>query len=307
MRLPPFKTGFAFLGSALGLALFLTASSLLGSDVTAPAPTTGSGFSLLLFLAPFHMVVLHLPIGFISMVTALELWTWWKPSAERRAVIQFGLLLAVGATAATMILGYLRASGGGYDELTLGRHRGWGIAAGSLILISWGLHWVTLRHPAPGGLIAFRTLLFTGFLCFSVAGHHGGSLTHGSAFLTENAPAAVRGFLGMTPDFAGVTTQAGSTGGYEDVRASLEKKCFICHGPEKQKGKLRLDERALALQGGASGKPAITPGDPGRSEIIRASLLPKNHDESMPPEGKEPLTEVELAALIRWIQEGARY
>lgn len=308
MRLPPLKTVFAFLGSALGLTLFLTAASVLGAETATPEAGPGSGgFSWLRFLAPFHMVVLHLPIGFISMVTAIELWTWWKPSAERRAVIQLGMLLAVGATAATMLFGYLRASGGGYDELTLGRHRGWGIAAGALILVSWALHWVTLRHPARGGLVAFRTLLFTGFLCLSVAGHHGGSLTHGSTFLTENAPAAVRGFLGMTPDFAGATTQAGSTAGYETVRVSLEKKCYVCHGPEKQKGKLRLDDRALALQSGTSGKPAITPGDPGRSEIIRASLLPKNHDESMPPEGKEPLTEVEIATLIRWIQEGASY
>jgi mono/diheme cytochrome c family protein len=93
----------------------------------------------------------------------------------------------------------------------------------------------------------------------------------------------------------------------KDIKPLFERSCFKCHGAEKQKGKLRLDDRALALQGGASGKPAITPGDPGRSEIIRASLLPKNHDEAMPPEGKEPLTEVELAALIRWIQEGASY
>ena len=95
--------------------------------------------------------------------------------------------------------------------------------------------------------------------------------------------------------------------GYATVKAALEKKCHVCHGAEKQKGGLRLDDRALALKGGDSGKPGITPGDPGRSEIIRSCLLPPNHDDAMPPEGKEPLTSAELAALIHWIQAGASY
>ena len=62
-----------------------------------------------------------------------------------------------------------------------------------------------------------------------------------------------------------------------------------------------------ALKGGDGGKPGITPGDPGRSEIIRSCLLPPNHGDAMPPEGKEPLTSAELAALIQWIQAGANY
>jgi mono/diheme cytochrome c family protein len=216
------------------------------------------------------------------------------------------MLLGVMATALTMALGYLRASDGGYDELTLTRHRGWGIAAGVLIAVAWGLHRAILKDPAPGGLVAFRTLLFTGFICLSVTGHHGGSLTHGTSLLTENAPQVLRGFLGLSPATGGVPA-GGPSVGYATVKGALEKKCYVCHGTEKQKGGLRLDDRALALKGGDSGKPGIAPGDPGRSEIVRACLLPANHDDAMPPEGKEPLTSAELAALIHWIQAGAKY
>jgi uncharacterized membrane protein len=295
-----------FVLTAALLALAFPWAGLLAAETGASAGSTSAAFSWFRFLAPFHMVALHLPIGFLLFVSAIELWTWRKPSAERREVIQLGMLLGVMATALTMALGYLRASDGGYDELTLTRHRGWGIAAGVLIAVAWGLHRAILKDPAPGGLVAFRTLLFTGFICLSVTGHHGGSLTHGTSLLTENAPQVLRGFLGLSPATGGVPA-GGPSVGYATVKGALEKKCYVCHGTEKQKGGLRLDDRALALKGGDSGKPGIAPGDPGRSEIVRACLLPANHDDAMPPEGKEPLTSAELAALIHWIQAGAKY
>lgn len=293
------------IASLLAFAVPLVSAVGAGADPTVPAGTPG--FSWFRFLSPFHMVILHLPIGFLLLVSAIEILTWRKPSPERREVIQLGMSLGVVATALTMLFGYLRASDGGYDELTLSHHRGWGIAAGSLILVAWGLHRAILQDPAPGGLIAFRTLLFTGFICLAVTGHHGGSLTHGTTLLTEHAPQSVRHMLGLGSARAQTTPSSASAVPFATVRASLERKCFVCHGAEKQKGKLRLDDRALALKGGDSGKPAITPGDPGRSEIIRACLLPASDDEAMPPEGKEPLSSQELTALIHWIQAGASY
>lgn len=269
------------------------------------AHVDGGVFSWARFLAPFHMVVLHLPIGLFSAVMLLEVWTWLKPSEDRRRVI--GVLLSFGvlATAATMAFGFLRAIDGGYDALTLSRHRGWGIAAAALMLIAAGLHASLRRHPAPGGCVAFRVLLFTGFIALTVAGHHGGSLTHGATFLTQNAPAGVRHFF----ETAHPTTPSPAAGG--GARAGqattlLEHRCIACHGAEKQKGGLRLDSRAAMLKGGKSGHPALVPGDPGRSELIRASLLPPAHDEAMPPDGKEPLTADEQAVLIDWVRGGAQ-
>ncbi len=48
------------------------------------------------------------------------------------------------------------------------------------------------------------------------------------------------------------------------------------------KGELRLDVRERALKGGKSGEPAIVPGKPGESEVIRR-LFATNDSELMPP------------------------
>src|SRR4026209_1733103 len=54
-----------------------------------------------------------------------------------------------------------------------------------------------------------------------------------------------------------------AAGKYEfakDIKPIFEKSCIKCHGPEKQKGKLRLDSLAAVLKGGQDGK-VILPGD----------------------------------------------
>ncbi len=84
------------------------------------------------------------------------------------------------------------------------------------------------------------------------------------------------------------------------VRPVLEEHCVNCHGPTKQKAGLRLDSRASLMRGGDSG-PAIEVGKPESSRLIEAV----NHspDIQMPPKGK--LKEAEVAALSRWVREGA--
>src|SRR5262245_50672575 len=86
----------------------------------------------------------------------------------------------------------------------------------------------------------------------------------------------------------------------QSVRPLLAAKCFECHGPQKQKGGLRLDSRAAIRAGGDSG-PAIVPGKPEESRLITAI----HYDDSprMPPKGK--LTSDAIAALTTWVKQGA--
>jgi cytochrome c len=89
----------------------------------------------------------------------------------------------------------------------------------------------------------------------------------------------------------------------KDIKPILDQNCIKCHGEEKQKGKLRLDIKDVALKGGKTG-PAITPGNLEKSEMFRRINLPKSDDDFMPSEG-EPLKK-ELIDLIReWINQGA--
>src|SRR5437762_3132640 len=54
----------------------------------------------------------------------------------------------------------------------------------------------------------------------------------------------------------------------KQIRPIFIKRCFECHGPDKQKSGLRLDRRADALKGGKSGKPLLVPGKSAESELI---------------------------------------
>jgi hypothetical protein len=87
-----------------------------------------------------------------------------------------------------------------------------------------------------------------------------------------------------------------------DVRPILEARCVACHGEKKSKGRLRLDSRALALRGGASGK-AIVPGKSGESRLVEA-LVDSDPDSRMPKDAP-PLPPAEIAVLRAWVDAGA--
>lgn len=89
----------------------------------------------------------------------------------------------------------------------------------------------------------------------------------------------------------------------KDIHPILQQNCVKCHGPEKQKGKLRLDSREAALKGGKGG-PAFVAGDAAKSELHRRVILPKTDDDFMPTEG-EPLPKAQLDLLREWINQGA--
>ncbi len=83
------------------------------------------------------------------------------------------------------------------------------------------------------------------------------------------------------------------------VRPLLFEHCWGCHGPDKQKGDLRLDSLSQMLLGGESGA-AIVPGKPDESLFIEAI---RYEGFEMPPTGK--LAEQDIATLVRWVAIGA--
>lgn len=87
----------------------------------------------------------------------------------------------------------------------------------------------------------------------------------------------------------------------DKVKPLLDSRCVSCHGPEKQKGSLRLDSREAALKGGETG-PAVVPGKPEQSLLVQAVMHTKP-DLGMPP--KEKLTTNDISVLAQWIQQGA--
>ena len=90
----------------------------------------------------------------------------------------------------------------------------------------------------------------------------------------------------------------------QDVRPILAASCYSCHGETKQKGGLRLDLKALALQGGDSG-PAIVAGN-GAGSILVQYVARLDPDNIMPKKG-DPLTAEQVGTLRAWIDQGARW
>ena len=100
---------------------------------------------------------------------------------------------------------------------------------------------------------------------------------------------------------------ADAPGFSRDIRPILSQHCFKCHGPDQQKGKLRLDDRAVATKPAKSGEVAIVPGKPDASELL-LRVMSKDDDEVMPPRKEnKPLTAEQIAKLRAWIAGGAEY
>ena len=87
----------------------------------------------------------------------------------------------------------------------------------------------------------------------------------------------------------------------KQVRPLLVQHCLACHGPQKQKANLRLDAKAGWQTGGDSG-PAIVPGDPSKSLLVKA-IRGEGGLAQMPPKAK--LSERDIAILTKWVKDGA--
>jgi len=106
--------------------------------------------------------------------------------------------------------------------------------------------------------------------------------------------------LGLTHPAAGQSVGPEVEHFEKRVRPLLVEHCLRCHGPEKQKGGLRLDSAAALKQGGETG-PSVVPGKPESSLLVEA--VGYAGDLKMPPKGKLP--DADQAAIRQWVSTGA--
>jgi hypothetical protein len=93
------------------------------------------------------------------------------------------------------------------------------------------------------------------------------------------------------------------------VRPILSNNCFRCHGPDEEvrEAGLRLDVRDEALAPADSGKPAIVPGRPGESTLVRRTSSKDKRFMMPPPRSNKTLTQAEITLLRTWVEQGAKY
>jgi ankyrin repeat protein len=95
-----------------------------------------------------------------------------------------------------------------------------------------------------------------------------------------------------------------------DIQPLLERSCVSCHSGERPKGGFQVTDRAALLHGGKRGEPAVVPGKPDASPLLRF-VQDSVEDLEMPPLAKRekypPLTKDEVVKLSSWVAQGANW
>ncbi len=243
------------------------------------------------FLGRFHPLVVHLPIGLILLVPLLEIAGRVRPALLEAAT--FVLSLSVFSCLLALTLGYLLAYGSGDAGAGVARHM-WGGIALTIGVLACAL----VREASARG--AYPWLLACVLLLLAWTAHQGGTLTHGTNYLTEFLPGPLKR-LG--------TVQA-KTFAYPDsfyakhIYPVFDANCVACHGEGKVKANLRLDSYDRLMRGGEDGA-VVIPGDPARSTLFKRITLPPDDKHFMPSEGKPPLKGEEIEWIKAWIAQGA--
>lgn len=252
------------------------------------------------FIGHFHPLLVHLPIGILLTGLFLQ----WLSHKEKYKAVQQAvpvvLLCGVAAAFLSCITGYILSNIDDYDKTLVGWHQWMGIGVALLSLLLYG----KVRNPR---LAINKTMLSVILLLLIfVTGHLGGSLTHGSDYLTKpladvfGKDSAASTIIKPVPNIQDAFV-------YHDVvRPILQTKCYSCHGVNKQKGKLRMDDSIMLLKGGKDGK-VIEPGNAGGSELIKRLLLPVDNEDHMPPKEKTQPSESQIVLLQWWISQGASF
>ncbi|WP_235297070.1 c-type cytochrome domain-containing protein [Portibacter marinus] len=244
------------------------------------------------FLGRMHILILHLPIGILLMVVILE---WVHLIKEIKVPDSvFKVIYFVGAISAIFacITGNILAGGYDYTSAETNDHFWAGIVTALLASVTFLM--------SVSGLANFRkyaSLVVAASIM--VTGHLGGSLTHGEGFLNPGLIA----YADEKPLEFEVQNVEQADIYHDIVSPLLDNKCVSCHGPNKIKGKLRMDTPEHLQENGKSGNELLT----ADGELIRRIELPMSHDKHMPPDTKSQLTEQQLKTLKWWIENGSAF
>ena len=246
-----------------------------------------------------HPALVHLPIGILLIALLLQ----WLARKEKYKSLQqavpIALLWGAITALASSITGYILSTTDDYDKTLLTWHMWMGFAT---TLVAFMLY-AKEKNPQ----FAFdKKILSIGLLVFVfVTGHLGGSLTHGSDYYTKPLHEIFSNDTSTSTSKIKPIPNAQEAKAYSDViKPILQTKCYACHGPNKQKGGLRMDDSLKLLKGGKDGI-VIDLNNPDASEMIKRLLLPVDDEDHMPPKEKSQPTESQIALLHWWITNNA--
>jgi uncharacterized membrane protein len=248
------------------------------------------------FFGRLHPILLHLPIGFLLLAWLMELASRQKRWTNLQPAVGFALNLGMLSAIVAAASGYWLSREGGYEENLLFWHQWLGVLT-VIFAILVKIFYDKKEHSQRISKFYFPAFTLTIFLLFS-AGHFGGSLTHGSDFLT--AP-----FTEKT-DTKEIIDLAQANVFLDIVNPIFKQKCVRCHNENKIKGGLLMTTQTGILAGGESGDFMVA-GNVAKSLFLQRAHLPLDDKEHMPPKGKIQLTKDEVSLLEWWVSEGANF
>ncbi|MFY7693993.1 MAG: chitobiase/beta-hexosaminidase C-terminal domain-containing protein [Sediminibacterium sp.] len=279
---------FAFIGNALWiLNPFLVFIVLFKEKLTLHIGMA--------WIGKFHPLFLHFPI---VLSICIGLYLVFTPAGKLTKAIEQQVLLSNAFIAVIVaITGLFLSKDNTYAEDLLTQHQWGGVA---IALFSWILVFVNnysikfqtnkILRVEVGVFLLVLVIVFT---------HKGGQLTHG-----ENALSFPEDKITTTDTVTKKALDSTASIYEKAVQPILLDKCVGCHGPNKVKGNLLLDNKEHILKGGKHGSVLAIAGT---SSIIERIHLPLAEEKHMPPDGKPQLPQSEIKILNDWISAGGDF
>ncbi|MFK8009987.1 MAG: FN3 associated domain-containing protein [Saprospiraceae bacterium] len=249
------------------------------------------------FFGRLHPIILHLPIGILAVAFLME----WAGRKEKYAkllpAVGFAIQLGMWSAILACGSGYLLSWEGGYNDTMLWQHKWLGIGTAAISVIVYFLH--KGKNSRAGKKLYFPIFGIL-MLLIGATGHLGGSLTHGSDFLTEP-------FSGEKKNEEVAISNMDSAMVFQDlVQPIFKKKCVSCHNESKIKGELLMTTVEGFKKGGKTGAFFVA-GNASKSLFLQRAHLPLEEKEHMPPKGKKQLTKDEITLLEWWVEQGGDF
>ena len=242
-----------------------------------------------------HPVVVHLPIGFLALAILFELLSYFKKFEQLKIAIPITIFVGFITAVLSCIFGYLLSLGGEYELSQINNHK----IAGITLAVASGLLFISttdfVKKIFSIPRLIFSSLCVVVLLIMIYTGHQGGSLTHGSDYLSIkliNEP------IRKKPSSVAEALL------FEDiVQPILIQRCGQCHREGKMKGQFSVQTLETLLKGGKT-RAAIVAGSLNKSELFNRITLDPSNEKYMPADGKTPLTKAEIEIIQWWIEKG---
>jgi uncharacterized membrane protein len=282
-----------WLTGGLGLLLIV---ALTGGD---------HGSSLWPFAGRFHPLLVHFPLGVLSVAIVADGVGRWTTNDTVRQWTPLLMLVGVWSSIIAALAGLVLADWGSYDPNALLWHRRLGLLIPTLATISFWLR-SRVEDGRTASRVPYAISAIALFATLLVGGHFGGSLSRGDGYLTRHLPEPVRRIAAMPgeKELTRISVANPETTPVYDslIQPILAVRCGSCHNPERMKGGLILTNAEGLFAGGRQGK-VVVARRADDSELIIRLLLPPGHTDAMPPD--RPMPGAEIAMIRWWIEQGA--